>query len=184
MHIVDIDDTRTALTKLFGSKGFKVGAEIGVDRGLFSKEICEGNPGVKLYCIDPWKTYNQYADMKDQHFLNINFRNTTKRLEPYNCEIMKMSSMAAIKQFRPNQLDFVYIDGNHAYDYVLEDCNKWSKIVRPGGIVAGHDYTTKRHKFVGLDVKRAVDQHILENNIETLYVYRKQGSSTWYYLKK
>ena len=34
---------------LFAELGFKVGAEIGVDRGYFSADMCQANPGVKLY---------------------------------------------------------------------------------------------------------------------------------------
>lgn len=180
---ISLPHRRDDLARLFGELGFKVGAEIGVDRGLYAEELCKNNPGVKLFCIDPWKVYNQYADMKDQHYLNVNHLNTGKRLAPYNCEIIRKSSMGAIGDFKPESLDFVYIDGNHSYKYVLEDCNGWSKIVRPGGIVSGHDYTTRRHPNVGLDVKMAIDQHIEENHIDPFFVYREKGSSTWFYVK-
>ena len=90
--------------------------------------------------------------------------------------------MGAISQFEDNSLDFVYIDGNHAYDYVLEDCREWSKKVRHGGIVSGHDYTTRKHVNVGLDVKKAIDQFIQENNIRPFFQYTEKGSSTWMYV--
>jgi len=181
MQIIKINETRDSLPILFHQLGFKVGAEIGTDRGLYAEVLCKNNPGVKLFCIDPWKVYHKYADMKDQRVLNINYRNTIKRLSPYNVEIIKKSSMGAIKYFKPESLDFVYIDGNHAYDYVLQDCKEWSKIVRKGGIVSGHDYTTRKHKNVGLEVKRAIDKHIQDIQLETFYMYTLQGSSTWFY---
>ena len=34
----------------------------------------------------------------------------------------------------------VYIDGNHTLPYVINDLIEWSKKVRVGGIVSGHDY--------------------------------------------
>ena len=37
-------------------------------------------------------------------------------------------------------LDRVYIDGNHAYEFVLEDLRSWYPKVRPGGLVVGDDY--------------------------------------------
>jgi hypothetical protein len=37
-------------------------------------------------------------------------------------------------------LDFVYIDGNHRFEQVVADLAAWAPKVRPGGIVAGHDY--------------------------------------------
>ena len=37
-------------------------------------------------------------------------------------------------------LDWVYIDGNHTYEFVLEDLRSWYPKVRPGGLVVGDDY--------------------------------------------
>lgn len=179
-----IDDKREALARLFRERGYVVGAEIGVDKGLYSEVLCRENPGVKLFCIDPWKVYRKYADIKDPHDMEKRFFFAQRRLQPYNCIFMRQSSMAAVKSFAPESLDFVYIDANHAYEYVLQDCNEWSRVVRVGGIVSGHDYTTRRHKNVGYDVKRAVEEHVSTHNVDTLYVFAKQGSSTWYYDKK
>lgn len=40
----------------------------------------------------------------------------------------------------PNELDFVYVDGNHRGDQVWRDlCNYWPK-VRKGGVLGGHDF--------------------------------------------
>ena len=51
-----------------------------------------------------------------------------------------MTSMDAVRTFDDNSLDFVYIDGNHDFLNVTQDINAWFKKVRPGGILAGHDY--------------------------------------------
>ena len=48
--------------------------------------------------------------------------------------------MKAIKDFEDNSLDFVYIDGNHDFVHFTNDMYWWSKKVRVGGIVSGHDY--------------------------------------------
>jgi predicted O-methyltransferase YrrM len=37
--------------------------------------------------------------------------------------------------------DLVYIDANHAYDAVKQDLQLWLPRVRPGGFIAGHDYS-------------------------------------------
>ena len=34
----------------------------------------------------------------------------------------------------------MFIDARHSYDAVLEDLNAWWPKIRPGGILAGHDY--------------------------------------------
>src|SRR4029078_5218989 len=48
--------------------------------------------------------------------------------------------MEAVKDFKDESLDFVYIDGNHQLRYVIEDLVEWSKKIRSGGIISGHDY--------------------------------------------
>jgi hypothetical protein len=55
-----------------------------------------------------------------------------------------MFSMQAVRKFSDNSLDFVYIDGNHALPWVMDDIVYWSEKVRPGGIVAGHDYIRRK----------------------------------------
>ena len=48
--------------------------------------------------------------------------------------------MEAAEDFKDESLDFVYIDANHEFRYIAEDLAEWTKKVRKGGIVAGHDY--------------------------------------------
>ena len=180
---VDID--RNELAAMFAKRCFKVGVEIGVDQGKYAEVLCRANPGLKLYCVDPWKIYNQYADIKDPQDMEGRYQRAVKRLAPYNCVIIRESSMAAVKKFEPDSLDFVYIDGNHAYEYVLSDLKEWTKRVKPGGIVSGHDYTTRKHKYVGYAVSKAVDFYLeSEGWIEEFFVCTKPIKSTWYFVKK
>ena len=48
--------------------------------------------------------------------------------------------MQALEDFLDNSLDFVFIDANHTFEYVVNDIAEWSKKVRPGGIISGHDF--------------------------------------------
>jgi hypothetical protein len=41
--------------------------------------------------------------------------------------------------------DLVFVDGSHAYSYVMSDSAKALKLVRPGGLVLWHDYAGPRH---------------------------------------
>jgi predicted O-methyltransferase YrrM len=38
-----------------------------------------------------------------------------------------------------NELDFLFIDGNHFYDFVKKDLEMYGSLVRKGGIIAMHD---------------------------------------------
>lgn len=41
--------------------------------------------------------------------------------------------------------DLVFVDGSHAYSYVVSDSRKALQLVRPGGVVLWHDYLGPRH---------------------------------------
>ena len=40
-----------------------------------------------------------------------------------------------------NSIDLAFIDGSHAYEYVLNDSEKILSIIKPGGLIIWHDYT-------------------------------------------
>src|SRR3990167_7957487 len=124
---------------------FKVGAEIGVAQGEFSKLIVVGNEQVKLYGVDPWEPYRGYKDyIKPESFDNL-YAEAKSRLQYFKrFEFVRKYSMDAVKDFEDNSLDFVYIDANHEYEYVKQDITEWAKKVKSGGIVSGHDYVNLR----------------------------------------
>jgi len=161
--------------------GYKTGVEVGVDRGLMSKAICMANPGVKLYCVDPWITYDEYGDIRDQNQIEANELKARERLAEFDVTIIKKASMEAVKYFAPNSVDFVWIDGNHAFDWVMEDIIYWSRIVRPGGIVAGHDYGTK-YPYWG--VIQAVNAYVDYNKIDPWFIFNTDKSPGWFWIKK
>ena len=131
---------RNDMAVLFNELGFQVGVEVGVAEGLYSEVLCRANPGVKLYCVDAWQRYADYSDYTSNDVLG-NFHEMAKaRLAPYDCTLVHKFSMDAVWDFEPESLDFVYIDGNHSLKYVIEDITEWSKRVRPGGVVSGHDF--------------------------------------------
>jgi hypothetical protein len=179
---VQLPYTRQELANLFKTLEYTCGAEIGVDKGIFSEVLAKDNPQLRLYCIDPWKIYRKYEDIKDEHEINVRYGITQKRLAPYNCKIIRKSSLGALDDFRDGSLDFVYIDGNHTYDYVWEDINAWTKKVKIGGIISGHDYRSVRHALVG--VSRAVDKYMLEHNIKMLFRFAKNNDSSWAFVNE
>lgn len=64
--------------------------------------------------------------------------------------------MDVVKQFKDESLDFVYIDGNHSFQHVVNDLCEWEKKVKVGGIVAGHDYIKRIHNGYLMHVPMAV----------------------------
>lgn len=163
--------SRNDLPLYFKDLGFKKGAEIGVDKGEFSEEIAKS--GLILYAIDPWKMYSDYTDSRGQEKLEEIYNNTQKRLSSYsNVTIIRKTSMEALNEIEDDSLDFVYIDGNHQLKYVIEDLFEWSKKVKLGGIIAGHDYiyTNPKTQAGICHVIHALNAYTKAYKIEDLYL--------------
>lgn len=133
------DCSRDDLPEFFVDMGYKVGVEIGVDRGEFSEKIAKA--GLSLFAIDPWKSYDDYKDTRGQARLDFIYEHTKRVLAPYpNAKVIRQTSMDAAGDFTDNSLDFVYLDGNHQFKYIAKDLVEWSKKVRKGGMISGHNY--------------------------------------------
>ena len=143
--------------------GFKplVGIEIGVLYGHNAKSILETLNIKKLYLIDPYLPYTDRV-FRDPRKALEEARSNLSRFENKVVWVLKESS-DAINDV-PDNLDFVYIDGNHAYEYVKKDIELYYHKVKEGGILGGHDYSID---FMG--VVRAVNEFVKEND---MFLYR------------
>jgi hypothetical protein len=141
---------RSHLATLFGTLGYKQGAEIGVETGRFSQCLLEKNPFIqKLYLVDAWKKYGNYREHVPQQQVDGLLAHAKQRLQPWSTitRFVRMFSLEAAPKFKDGSLDFVYIDANHSLPHVLDDICAWAPKVRQGGIVAGHDF--RRNRRVG-----------------------------------
>jgi len=161
-----------SLLEMFSALDYKVGVEIGTERGRFASDICVRCPNVKLYCVDPYKSYEEIGKIYPQELMDSIYKNAKERLAVFNCKLIKKTSMEALGDFEDNSLDFVFIDGNHKYKYTLEDITEWTKKVRPGGVVCGHDYQ-KIHDF---GVIEAVNKYVKDNNINPWFILHVPAS--------
>jgi hypothetical protein len=142
------------LPALFCELGYAIGAEIGVEQGKYSETLCKAIPDLRLYSIDPWIAYDRGSHVIPQRKLDRYYAEAVERLKPYNCEIVKRYSLDMARKLRPGTLDFVYIDGNHEFEYIIQDIIQWSKIVRSGGIISGHDWC--------IDIKGRLPFHVIQ----------------------
>lgn len=170
------------LPELFTEFGYKVGAEIGVEFGRFSKCLVSRTPNLKLYAIDPWVAYaNQFLRDDPEKIYNL----AVDRLKPYNCEIVRKFSMDAVKDFEDESLDFVYIDGNHDFEHTTEDVSAWYKKVKRGGILAGHDYAVNKKE--GCHVKTALHGWLESYDIGPLFIIKEtrnlESRPSWFIVK-
>jgi hypothetical protein len=147
-----------------------VGVEIGVAEGANALNILKTLPMKRLYLVDPYDPHLRYVDPDHEFACGMNKIEDTllhyfiakERLATFFQQIVfiKKLSQDAIKDIQ-ELVDFVYIDGNHAYEYVKNDLALYYKIVKPNGIIGGHDYTE-----IWPGVKKASSEFAAENNLE------------------
>jgi len=182
--------SREELPQFFVERGYKVGAEIGVYLGEFSAKFCKA--GLKMYSIDPWMSFEgQGRREKLQEVQDGYYETTKKNLAPYpNSTIIRKTSMDAVKNFKDGSLDFAYIDGDHTFRFVAEDVYEWTKKVRSGGVVCGHDYwhtpPTANNVLCHVDV--IVDAYVKLYGIENFYIFGREKAEwrkpSWMFIKK
>jgi predicted O-methyltransferase YrrM len=185
MPVLIPNSSRKDLAGLFAELGFRKGAEIGTGRGSYAIVLARHNPKCRIYCIDPWETYDELKDWPDQNVLNEYWISAQQRLGKFpEVRIIRKYSMDALSDFPDNSLDFVFIDGNHSFPYVAEDIFYWEKKVRPGGIVSGHDYLKVPRKDVVVQVREVVDAYTEAFKIKKWFVVdecslKRCGSFFW-----
>jgi hypothetical protein len=184
---------RLNLYELFAELGFKVGAEVGVFRARNAREMFRRIPGLKLYGIEAFADQPSSTRHKTVPRYERNKRATEDRMKDRNFTLIEKFSEEAVQDIPYDSLDFVYIDGDHSYDYVMTDIILWTRRVRPGGIVSGHDYISPgdyRHKF-DINVKEAVDDYVKLHKITPLYltdktigINKSDKCPSWWFVKK
>lgn len=174
----------TTLPEIFSDLGFTKGAEIGVERAMYSKTLCTRIPNLTLYGIDPWMAYRGYREHVSQDKLDGFYEQVIERMKPYDFRIFRAYSDEAHKYFRDGSLDFVYIDGNHSFLNCTQDIAFWSPKVRSGGIVAGHDYRRNSKKYIN-DVKDVIPAYTYAMHIKPWFILREEvGASSWFWVKE
>lgn len=174
---------RNELARYFNTLGFKVGAEVGVCDGRYSQVLCESIPGLKITCVDAWKAYSDNSQDGSQEQLDQVRQIAERRLKKYCAFFLRMWSLDAVKFIDDKSLDFVYIDCNHKFDYVIQDIIQWSQKVRVGGIISGHDYWNIKDFGVVPAVDTYVKVHGYKLNIagaDGRMDGRKFGPSWWF----
>jgi hypothetical protein len=129
------------------SEGRVVGVEIGVCRGENMRYLLEHCPNINMmWGIDPFMAYHDGVGNggQDQAMCDDFQAKAIKNLLPYTegsraVLVFNPSSVEASK-FKPGSISFVYVDGNHSPEYVLQDFRLWYPNVASGGLFSGHDF--------------------------------------------
>lgn len=146
-------------------------AEIGVWKGDFSRRIFDVTKPAALHLIDPWLFQDEYPDrmyggkvaqgQKDMDAIMDGVKAIFAKAP--QVKFHREKSDDALRSFQDEYFDWVYIDGNHYYEFVLLDLElSWLK-VKPGGFVTGDDYDWGADK--DYPVRRAVSDFMSDKGV-------------------
>jgi hypothetical protein len=145
--------------RIYGEKPL-VGVEIGAGFGENALSLLHELSIERLYCIDPFVPYLD-GEVKIQTDYLSRSEYTLKMLSKFkNVTFIRKFSSEACEEIHEN-VDFVYIDGNHGYDYVLADLRNYYPLIHEKGVIAGHDLAWS-------SVRKALDDFCRVNTIEPI----------------
>jgi len=172
----------------------KVFLEVGVFHGVTARNVCElletfHGKEFKYIGIDLFEKNfeNENEVIPKTEFLNpikyIYFK-FLKKINPYSLEavedllkkyrnnihLIKGNSNSLLKKIDMKKIDYVFLDGGHDYNTVMNDLNHSLEVLENNGSILCDDYNLT----YAPGVKKAIDDFVKKNNLncELLYKYR------------
>jgi hypothetical protein len=160
-------------------------AEIGVHKGDFSELILKVVQPKQLHLIDPWH-YEASESYKEAWYggqaqggqteMDARYQSVCARFavqsQAGQLTIHRGYSSEMLKQFSADSLDWIYIDGNHLYEFVKSDLELSLEKTKPGGYITGDDYTDGGWWQGG--VKKAVKEFVKTHKVKLIQVRHSQ----------
>ena len=155
--------------------------EIGQRVGNNAEAMLKETDIKELYLVDPYLPY--IDDSKEQSLeISQELQNRFKKGMLHRLchfgdriSILNTTSQKASTLFENKTFDYIYIDGDHSYEQVLNDIKSWFPKVKDNGVIAGHDF---KNSFPG--VVKAVVDFAKQENLKII----KNGTSDWWFKKK
>jgi len=161
--------------------------EIGVFHGVTARNVCEllhsihGND-FKYVGLD---LFGESAENSNEIIPNTKFNNPLKRIyfeyilkqDPYsvdavtyllkkfekNTHLIKGNSNLLLKKIDMSQIDYVFLDGGHAYETVKNDLLYSKPVLDNNGTILCDDYNLGQAP----GVKQAIDEFVAANNLKS-----------------
>lgn len=166
------------LAEHFGPAGPRIGAEVGVWRGVTAAHLLASFPQLTLYLVDAWDrrrydgedAFDGLAKHNQRHFhaaqvaalSAVRFANARVRLLVMDC----CEAASAV----PDQsLDHIFLDPAHSKRSTSDAIAAWFPKIRRGGLVCGHDYgyPAPGYEGVKLAVDEMADRLLLDTHVDT-----------------
>ncbi|KAI8462513.1 MAG: hypothetical protein J3K34DRAFT_447751 [Monoraphidium minutum] len=141
LHAMEHHPNRATFLQLFLEGGFQRGVEIGVAAGRFSEHFMRQSSlinGFHWTLIEPSPLPDLLSRLS--HNCSNSLSWTCQGVSAACFTLINGKSLSQHTVSRINLSDFIYLDGLHTYDTVLKEMHVYWRKVRPGGVMAGHDY--------------------------------------------
>ncbi len=169
----------------------KVFLEVGVFHGVTSRNVCEllqkiHKDDFKYVGVDLFEENfeNKNEIIPNTKFLNplkTIYFNYIKRQNPYSLEsvksllvkfkknisLIKGNSNVILKKIDMSKIDYVFLDGGHDYQTVINDLNCCKEVVVNGGTVLCDDYNLS----YAPGIKKAIDEFSSDNALKFSKLY-------------
>ena len=149
-------------------KGKATALETGTAFGRSSVFMANMNPEMLIYTIDNLTAPSLGCGKEKEQCRTIIRKHT---LDYPNIHFLEADSRK-LEWKKP--LDFMFIDGNHTYEFVKSDFERFSPFIKKGGIVAFHDVSVTGRDDVC--VKKYIDETGLPVEIEANVAFWKNQS--------
>jgi SAM-dependent methyltransferase len=177
----DRDEVREFIVRRMPRNGAV--AEIGVDLGDFSEKILALNRPRELHLIDPWTVESGEYRQREVALESARKLDSVARFafvrERFSSDIAggsvilhRANSEVAGAEFPDEFFDWVYIDGNHSYEFVRQDLELYFRKLKPGGYIVCDDY--HHAGFWNDGVTRAVDEFMATGRARRIFKRRSQ----------
>jgi len=153
--------------------------EVGVAFGGYAKFFIDGWKGKKIWLVDPYEEQSLEVYRERDKKPYDSWHNQVKAMEDSDSRVklIRKYSVDASMDFSNDQLDFVYIDGNHEYSHVINDLDSWYPKLKSGGVFAGHDYNNNTDPPHYCEVERALTDWRRANDVLNFSVFDKSPKS-------
>ena len=162
------------IPSIIKARGYKSCLEVGVAWAGHAEAMIKA--GIENYVgVDAYKVYpggfsdNGYC-FTQEDYDNL-YRFSCKRLEQTGVQASLFRMDSGLLGFEDHSFDVVFIDADHEYEPVKLELDKCYPLVKPGGLLSGHDYN--HSGFPG--VTKAVDEFCaakgLKLNLHDGYVW-------------
>ena len=155
------------LVESIAHPGMKI-VEVGCWKGFTTAHLAElaRKYDGMVYAIDHWQGNPGTANVTEAPKAYETFCHNLKVLELEKfVTIIKEDSIKAASHLPLDSLDFVFLDADHRYTPFKQDVLNYLALIRPGGVLCGHDCNGLYSKM-GEDERRIIDVHLEEDYVD------------------